>query len=558
MTHKPTPARRIFRFVALLSIVINLLTLLSPLYLLQVFDRVLTSRSEYTLVLLTAATIGAFVFMAILDACRAVLLVRMGNLLDKRLSGEIFQRLLALHPGRVKHEFSLRDLAQLRRALSSGTLNILFDLPWAVVFTLVIFLFDRLLGWIAVVGMLFLALLAFFDAKWSRIPAQRAAELGRVATNYAESAVRSLDVVRTMGLAPAAADKWAALNGAVSEANTAAADRSGMLLAVTKSFRLILQVLMLAAGAYLVLEQKATAGVMTAATIIVGRAVGPVEQALANWRNLLESWNAWKRLKAALGTGIGQPKRETDTPAQPGAPGTLQLDGVSVRVDPRRTGLTNINLKLAPGEVLAVTGPSGSGKSLLVGVMTGLLVPQLGAVRVDGTDIGRWPPERTGDKIGYLPQDPVFLPGTVAENIARFQSGAPQGEVEAAARRAHVHERILQLPEAYATVIGEGGLHLPAGLRQGIGLARALYGSPPIVVLDEPEARLDLPNRQQLAATIRELRASGATVVVTTQWHELVQQADRLLVLQDGLPAYLGPVRKEATGPVGAITGGRA
>jgi PrtD family type I secretion system ABC transporter len=557
-TGSENPTRRLLLFAGFLSIVINLLTLLSPLYLLQVFDRVLTSRSEYTLALLTIATLVAFGFMAILDACRAVLLVRVGNLLDRHLSAQVFRKLVAVHPGRARHEITLRDLAILRRALSGGLLNVLFDLPWAVVFTLVIFLFHWLLGWVAVAGMLLLVLLAVIDARWSRGPTQRAAELGRSAANFAENAVRQPELVRGMGLGAAAARKWAELNAPLATANTQAADRSGIVLALTRSFRLALQVLMLAAGAYLVLEQRATAGVMTAATIIVGRAVGPVEQLLANWRNLVETHSAWKRLRAALGGGLG----EVD-PVEPRGAGLaasdalLRLDGVSIRIDPRRGGLTNLSLKLAPGELLAVTGPSASGKSLLAGTITGLLPPQLGRVTVEGHDIATMSPEHLGRIVGYLPQEPSFLPGTVAENIARFDADASHASIEAAARSAGAHERILQLPEGYGTPIGDGGAHLPAGLRQCIALARTLHGPPQIVVLDEPEARLDLPGRQQLVETLRELRKSRVAVVFMTQAPELIQHADRLLVLQDGLPAYLGPVRREGAAVVGTIGGGR-
>jgi PrtD family type I secretion system ABC transporter len=560
-TGSENPTRRLLLFAGFLSIVINLLTLLSPLYLLQVFDRVLTSRSEYTLALLTIATIVAFGFMAILDACRAVLLVRVGNLLDRHLSAQVFRKLVAVHPGRARHEITLRDLALLRRALSGGLMNVLFDLPWAVVFTLVIFLFHWLLGWVAVAGMLLLVLLALIDARWSRGPTQRAAELGRSAVTFAENAVRQPELVRGMGLGAAVARKWAELSAPLATANTQAADRSGIVLALTRSFRLVLQVLMLAAGAYLVLEQRATAGVMTAATIIVGRAVGPVEQLLANWRNLVESHSAWKRLRAALGGGLGDVH-----PAEPRVAGLaasdsdalLRLDGVSIRIDPRRGGLTNLSLKLAPGELLAVTGPSASGKSLLAGTITGLLPPQLGRVTVDGHDIAAMSPEHLGQIVGYLPQEPSFLPGTVAENIGRFEADASHANIEAAARRAGAHERILQLPEGYGTPIGDGGVHLPAGLRQCIALARTLYGPPRIAVLDEPEARLDLPGRQQLVETLRELRKSRVAVVFMTQAPELIQHADRLLILQDGLPAYLGPVRREGAPVVGTIGGGRA
>jgi ATP-binding cassette subfamily C exporter for protease/lipase len=559
MTGSENPTRRLLLFAGFLSIAINLLTLLSPLYLLQVFDRVLTSRSEYTLALLTIATIVAFGFMAILDACRAVLLVRVGNLLDRQLSAQVFRKLVAMHPGRARQEFTLRDLAQLRRALSGGLMNVLFDLPWAAVFTLVIFLFHWLLGWVAVAGMLVLVLLAVIDARWSRGPAQRAAELGRGAATFAENAVRQPELVRAMGLGPAAARKWAELSAPMATANTQAADRSGILLALTRSFRLVLQVLMLAAGAYLVLEQKATAGVMTAATIIVGRAVGPVEQLLANWRNLVESHAAWKRLRAALDLGIAEAEPVEPRVEAPVAPDVLlQLDGVSIRIDPRRGGLTNLSLKMAPGEMLAVTGPSASGKSLLAGIIAGLLPPQLGLVRFEGHDIATMPPERLGQAIGYLPQEPAFLPGTVGENIARFGADATQASIEAAARLARAHERILQLPEGYATPIGDGGVHLPAGLRQSIALARTLYGPPRLAVLDEPEARLDLPGRQQLVETLRELRKQRIAVVYMTQAPELIQHADRMLMLQDGLPAYLGPVRREGAPVVGAIGGGRA
>jgi ABC-type protease/lipase transport system fused ATPase/permease subunit len=315
---------------------------------------------------------------------------------------------------------------------------------------------------------------------------------------------------------------------------------------------------MLATGAYLVLEQKATAGVMTAATIIVGRAVGPVEQLLANWRNLVETHSAWKRLRAALGATASQKSVEPPPPVEAGSNALLQLDGVSIRVDARRGGLTNLSLKVAPGEVIAVTGPSGAGKSLLAGTMGGLLAPQLGFVRFEGQDILTMPPEHLGAAIGFLAQEPSFLPGTVSENIGRFATEATRADVEAAARLARAHERILQLPEGYDTPIGDGGVHIPAGLRQVIALARAVYGPPRLVILDEPEARLDLPGRQQLVEVLRELRRRGIAVVYMTQSPELIQQADRLMVLQDGLPAYLGPVRKEGTPVVGTIAGGRA
>jgi PrtD family type I secretion system ABC transporter len=527
--HLVSRFRAFFVWAGLFSLAINVLLLVPPLYMLQVFDRVLASRSSETLAVLTIAAVTALLIMSLLDALRARLLTVAGAALDRRLGPLVLDGLLAqtARLSGAAYLNGLRDVNQLRNFLGGSGLVTLFDAPWLPLFLAVIFLFHPLLGAVAIGGALTMILAAFLNERFTRAPLERAQAEARRAGRFIDANVRNAEVVNALGMLPAVTRRWAALNDAALGEQMHALRLNNAFAGFTRFARQFIQLAMLAAGAYLVVVEHVTAGVMIAATILLGRALAPVETMVASWRSLVEARGAWRRLSELLESNEKQ--EATDLPAPTGAV-SVEKVVFGFRDKPILRG---VSFPLAPGEALGLVGPSASGKSTLARLVVGVWKPLSGVVRLDGADVAAWPRERLGPHIGYLPQDVELFAGTVAENIARLGEPDPAAVIRAA-QRAHVHEVILRLPKGYDTEIGEGGQALSAGQRQRVALARALYGDPKLVVLDEPNANLDHQGEEALVRALQGLKADGVTVVIIAHRPSLLAGVDKLLVLREG------------------------
>jgi PrtD family type I secretion system ABC transporter len=531
--------RPFFVYAGLFSLIVNVLLLVPPLYMLQVFDRVITSRSEATLFLLTVAAVGALLIMALLEILRARLLVAAGVALDRKLGPKVLDGLL-VHTARLsgaEYLNGLRDVNTLRGFLTGAGIFAVFDAPWLPLFLLLIFLFHPVLGFVAVGGSILMVALAFFNERFTRVPLERVQAQAKRAGRFIDVAVRNAEVVSGLGMQPAVTRRWARLNDAVLREQVQASAMGGTFSGLTKFSRQVIQLAMLGIGAYLVVAQHVTPGVMMAATIILGRALAPVETLVASWRNMVEAQVAWRRLDQLLSSA---------PPADPGtelpAPkGELELERVIFALrGTERPIIRGASFKLAPGETLGIVGPSAAGKSTLARLIVGVWKPNSGAVRLDGADVATWPRERLGPYVGYLPQDVELFAGTVAENIARLEEPDAQ-EVIRSAQRAHVHDLILRLPKGYDTEIGESGQALSPGQRQRIALARALYGRPRLIVLDEPNANLDGEGDEALVRALRNMKEDGATVIIIAHRPSLLSGVDKLLVLREGAVEMFGP-----------------
>lgn len=531
-----------FVFAAFFSLVINALLLVPPIYMLQVFDRVLTSRSEETLVYLTVGGLSALVVMALLDMVRARLLGVVGAALDRRLGPRVLDGLIAqtARLGGSAYVNGLRDVNTLRTFLGGPGLLALFDAPWLPFFLLIIFLFHPLLGAVALTGALAMVATAALNERLTRKPAEEAQMQARRAGRYIDGAVRNADVVAALGMLPAVAKRWAEVNDTALRQQIRASRIGGVFSGLTKFARQFIQLAMLGVGAWLVVDQHVTAGIMIAATILLSRALAPVETLVAGWRTLIEARLAWRRLDELLSANPPMAS-QIDLPAPSGR---LEVDRVLFGMKgAERPILRGVSFALAPGEALGVVGPSAAGKSTLARLVVGVWKPMGGVVRLDGADVAAWPREHLGPHIGYLPQDVELFAGTVAANIARL--GAPDSaEVVRAAQRAHVHDLILRLPKGYDTEVGEGGQLLSPGQRQRIGLARALYGNPRLIVLDEPNANLDIEGERALQAALRGMKEAGITALIIAHRAAILGGVDKLLVLREGTVEKFGPARE--------------
>jgi PrtD family type I secretion system ABC transporter len=532
---------RLWGAAAAFSLVINLALLVPSLYMLQVFDRVLATRSLETLGLLSLIAAAALALMCVLDAARARLLALAGVLFEDRVGAQVLRRVLdgigrAAPPERA---WAMRDVGVVRAFVSGPGIVALFDAPWMVVYVALIFAFDSVLGALALGSAAVLVALAWLNERGTRAGVEQAQAQSREAGRFVDGVQRHAEAVRALGMAPAIGARWRAESLALQQRQLGTQRVGGGIGAVTRGFRQSVQVAMMGVAAWLVIEQRATPGVMVAATIILARALAPVEMLIAQWKSLVEARAAMRRLDALLDAGAPAHFRALPEPT-----GALALDNVSYAVPgASRPVVQGVSLQVAAGEVIGIVGPSGSGKSTLARLVTGILAPATGSVRLDGADLAQWDPARLGEFVGYVPQDVSLLAGTVAENVARFGDAAEAAVVDAA-RRAHAHELIVALPEGYLTPVGDAGQCLSGGQRQRVALARALYGRPRLVVLDEPNAFLDAAGEQALAAAVRDLRAAGSTVLLITQRTPILALVDRIVVMDQGRIARIG-VRRD-------------
>jgi PrtD family type I secretion system ABC transporter len=527
-----------FVAAAFFSLAINVLMLAPALFMLQVFDRVVSSRSVETLVMLLVLTLLALLAMAYLDAVRARLLARAAIRLERLLGPRVLARMLhqSAHANRTLSLHGLRDVNALRTFLTGPGVIAIFDAPWVPLFVAIIFLFHPLLGAVALGGALLLLALTVLNEKLSRRSLEAMQSDARTAGRFVDQSLGNAEVVGALGMAGNVTQDWREKSDKVLQSQFEANQIGSFLSSTTRFLRQILQVVMLAVGAWLVIEQHATIGVMIAATIILGRALAPVEALIAGWKSLIEARGAYDRLAKVIASEPGAPDPMTLPPPK----GALAVDNVVFGFcgqDPPI--IRRVSFQLAPGTSLAIVGPSAAGKSTLARLMVGVWHPNAGAVRLDGADIRSWPRERLGPYIGYLPQNVEIFGGSVSRNIARMGE-VDSEEVIRAAMRANAHEMILALPRGYDTPVGEGGTLLSAGQRQRLALARALYGSPPLVVLDEPNSNLDTAGEGALADAMHQLKAAGATLVVITHRVPLLAMVDKVMVLRQGAVEKFG------------------
>lgn len=529
--------RSAFSTVAVFSLLINLLMLASPIYMLQVYDRVLTTGHIETLIALTCIIGVALFLMSALDSVRTAITVRIGSWLTNQL-GPIY--LASSVEARLKGENQtaqpLRDLTQIQSFIATQGLTAFFDFPWVPLFIGLLWLLHPVLGITALVTALILLGLSVANEYATR-KLNVAANFGQIsAMQQAEAAVRNAEAVRAMGMLPAMIERWRAINEGAVTALQSASERSSILIALTKFTRFFAQIAILGLGALLVLRGELSAGSMIAASILLSRALAPVEVAISAWRGFTTARIAYARLQAQLRAyPVGAPRLLLPKPR-----GQLSVDKLTFSTP--ETGvsvLRQVSFEVEPGEALAIIGPSAGGKSTLCRFLVGIGTASTGKVRLDGSEIRHWDPEQLGASVGYLPQDVELFSGTVRENIARMGEASDEAVVEAAIL-AHAHEMIQRLPNGYDTQIGDGGTKLSGGQRQRIGLARAVFGDPRLIVLDEPNANLDQYGETALAAALNELKARGAAIIVVGHRPSTLAQADKILFLKEGRVEIFG------------------
>jgi PrtD family type I secretion system ABC transporter len=554
--HKALRAcRGAFGIIMVFSLAINLLTLATPLYMMQVFDRVLGSRSGDTLVMLTLITVLAIGVLALLEAIRAQMLVRVGNWLDDRLGPTVFSGALraALRSDPARAAQGLRDLGTMRGFIAGPTVTPLLDAPWSPIFIVALFALHPMLGLVGLGGGVVLFGLGFMNEILTKQPLQRANLAASKTHQRAEAALPNAEVIRAVGVGEGVLRLWRRDSAGAHEAQRAAGTRGGMILAFSKFFRLLVQTVILGVGAWLVIHQEASAGAMFAASFLLGRALAPVENAIGTWRSLVAARLAHRRLDELV-AALPDEGKGMELPRPLGELAVERL--VFVPPGGEEPTLRGVSFDLAPGEVLGIIGPSAAGKSTLARLIAGTWTPTAGKVRLDGADIGVWHDSGGSQHIGYLPQDIELFAGTVRDNIARLGDANPTAVIEAA-KLVGLHELIMRLPRGYNSEIGEAGLRLSGGQRQRIGLARAVFGKPRLVVLDEPNASLDHEGEEALHHAIARLKETGTTVVMIAHRPSVLGLADKLLVLRNGAVDAYGS-RAEVIAKLNAPAANRA
>jgi ATP-binding cassette subfamily C exporter for protease/lipase len=531
-----------FKTVAVFSAIINLMMLAPSLYMLQVYDRVLSSRNETTLLLITIMIVAAFVIMSALEFVRSFVLIRIASQLDMKLNQRVytaaFEQNLKRAGGNAGQ--ALQDLTTVRQFLSGNALFAFFDAPWFPIYLLIIFLVHPYLGIFALCGTFIHMSLAIWNEKATKKPLAEANSMAVSASNLATNNLRNAEVIEAMGMLPNFTKRWFGLHAKFLNLQAEASEKAGIIAAATKFVRVTLQSVILGFAALLVLNGDITAGMMIVCSILMGRVLNPVEQLIGVWRSWSGTKSAYNRLNELL---VANPQRLTGM-SLPKPIGMLSVEGVTaIPPGASKPALSNLTFAISPGDVLGVVGPSGAGKSTLARVVVGIWPTVAGKVRLDGADIFQWNKAELGPSVGYLPQDVELFGGTVSENIARFGEVDPE-KVVMAAKRAGVHEMILYFSKGYDTPLGDGGAGLSGGQKQRLGLARAMYDDPSFIVLDEPNSNLDEVGEQALIAAIQDLRQRGKTIVMITHRASTLAVTNKLLVLKDGVAQMFGMTRE--------------
>ena len=531
--------RKLFWVIALFSGVINLLAVVPAIYMMQVFDRVMSSRNEMTLLLLTIMALGLFLLSSMVEWIRGQVMIRMSEGIDQdlgeRIFGVAFQKSLKEHNANPAQVMS--DLNALRQFVTGSSLISLLDLPWMPIFLIVTGLLHPWLGLFTLLGAVILFVLAIWNEHATRKGLDEANQMSVQASRYVNSTLQNAEVIQAMGMLGNMQRRWAAMQQKLIAAQAGASDKGAAISTVTRLVRTAWQSMAMAVAMLLILEGQISGGVMMAAGFLIGKAMLPAEQAISSWKQLDGAKASYRRLCELL-EEFPRPAPKMPLPAPTGA---LRIERLVVTPPGSKTPVVNgIDLALNKGEVLAIIGPSASGKSSLARAMVGVWPSSHGSVRLDGAEISQWSREALGSYLGYLPQDIELFAGSVAENIARFAE-VDSAKVIEAATLAGIHAMVLRFPHGYDTQLGPGGMGLSGGQKQRIGLARALYGQPPLIVLDEPNSNLDDVGEAALVAAIGQLRQAGSTVVLVTHRPSVLAVIDKLLVLQDGNQRMFGP-----------------
>ncbi|NVP57571.1 type I secretion system permease/ATPase [Rhizobium sp. DBTS2] len=527
--------------MGLFSFFVNLLVLTGPLFMLQIYDRVLASRSEATLVALTGLIVGLFAIMGVLDHIRSRLAARVGAKFQARFDKRVFDAVLdrtTLHSRGISTLTGMRDLDAIQKVLSSPAVFTVFDIPWTPFFLFVIFMFHPWMGLLGVVGGLILITLTWLNQNGTKGDQERAMVSGRQSDEMTQTLQKESDTVRALGMRRSVGHRWQMLRDRALEANIRYSDSNGFYAISSKTFRVFLQSAILALGAYLVLQNQITAGAMIASSIIIGRALAPIEGAIGQWALVQRAFQGWKQLSELLAK---VPEEEGRT-ALPKPRAILEVNQVTAIPPGEKVAtLRMLSLELGPGQALGVIGQSASGKSTLARILTGIWPPAGGNARLDGASLEQYGFDGLAEHVGYLPQDVVLFEGTVAENIARMEINPDAEKVVAAAKKAGAHDMILRLPDGYDTRLPATGARLSGGQKQRIGLARALYGDPVLVVLDEPNSNLDAEGSLAVNLAIRNLKAEGKSVVIMAHRPAAIEECDLILILENGQRLAFGP-----------------
>ena len=527
--------------VFIFSVFVNLLMLTGPLFMLQVYDRVLASGSEETLLALFLLVVVLYGLMTVLDYARGRILARFGARFQRTLDRRVFAAVLkrGISPKeRAAPSSGLRDLESVRTVFTSPIMVALFDIPWTPLFIAAIFVFHPWLGWMAVFGSCVLILTTLLNNWFTNSKTLAAQQAGQQAQSFAEQARHSAEIVRAQGMSTDITERWDAMRIEALNQSIHSTDWTGFFSSFGKTFRLFLQSAMLALGAYLVLQNQATGGAMIASSILLGRALAPIQQALGQWGMVQRARGAWSSLGQLLET---TPPEETSH-VLPRPHANISFNGVTViPAGTKSPTLQGISFYLGDGEVLGVIGNSGSGKTTLAKTLLGLHRPTAGEVRLGGATLDQYDPDDLGSYIGYLPQNVALFSGTVSENIARMSVNPNEDKVVEAAKRANAHEMILSLPSGYKTIVQGDDSQLSGGQRQRIALARAFYNDPVLLLLDEPNSALDNEGSQALNDAIRDFKADGRTTIIMTHRPTAISECDRLVVIEAGRVRADGP-----------------
>ncbi len=526
-----------FFFAGFFSLFINTLALTFPIYMLAIYDRVLTSHSLPTLITITMGAVFALLVLGILDFFRSRLLVKAGVDMDKTLSRPVLTQMLkaSCQINKSSYDEGLKDINILRNYFAGNAIFGFFDAPWTPIYLLVIYLMHPILGLFAISAAILLLMLGILQELLTRKRSGMASVIGSQERNFISTSMRNAEVITAMGMLDGIKAHWKTLNREVMILQTQSNRFAGALSSVSKSFRPATQVLIYGLGAYLVLQNKSTAGVIISASIIMRQALNPVEQLMNTWRQTTDARGAYKKIDALIKSTDLDEKMELPPPE-----GQLTLEGVSLGAGEKMI-LSNITFSLSTGEQLGLIGPSGSGKTTLCRLILGIWPAGAGTVRLDGADVFKWDKNHLGAYIGYLPQEIEFFSGTISENIARMGEMDPDKVINAA-QMSGIHEMILKLPNGYDTRIGGyGGVRLSGGQRQRVAMARALYGGPKLIVLDEPNSNLDDAGEQALLKALTQLKELKITTIIVTHKPSLLTSVDKVLMLQDGQIANFGP-----------------
>ena len=532
--------RESFLCVGFFSFFINALMLVPTFYMLQVYGRVITSGSLTTLSMLTLIMTGLVITLGCLEWTRSRIMVRVSNRLDMLLSRQVYKASFkrALESGGMDASAQpLNDLTGLRQFLSGNGLFAFFDAPWLPIYIAVMFMFHPWFGWVATGSALLLLLLAFINERLTGPTLAQANKEHIGASLYTTKNLRNAEVIESMGMLETLMDRWWNRQKNVLLLQSRASDKGAMISTLSRSFRILVQSLILGLGAYLAVDHQVGAGLVFAGSVLLGRALAPIDLMIGSWKGFIAARSQYARLNAILAKQQAQPERM----ALPAPKGDVQAENLTVAAPGSTIPIIkNISFSVPAGCVVGIIGPSAAGKSTLARALLGIWAPLQGVVRLDGADISAWDKHDLGPYIGYLPQDIELFEGSVSDNIARF-TRVDSEQVILAATTAGVHEMILLLPDGYDTVIGGDGVVLSGGQRQRIGLARALYGSPRLIILDEPNSNLDEVGDRALIAALHKIRLSGATLFVITHRTNIVSQLDRLMVMSNGGISLFGP-----------------